>query len=64
MIHARNKIRAMYELSHPGTARDTEELNKMWKFLEKYYNQEKDMLIKQNTQLQQTNKELEAFILK
>lgn len=64
VIHAQNRIRAMYELTHPKTAHDAEELQKMEKILEKYYNQEKEMLIKQNTLLQQTNEELQNFILK
>ena len=64
MTHAQNRIRAMYELTHPKTAHDAEELKKMEKILEKYYNQEKEMLIRQNTLLQGTNEELQNFILK
>lgn len=63
MIHAQNRIRAMYELTHPKTAHDAEELQKMEKILEKYYNQEKEMLIRQNTLLQRTNEELEKHLL-
>lgn len=63
MRHAAFRIRAMYELTHPKTAHDAEELQKMEKILEKYYNQEKEMLIKQNTLLQRTNEELEKHLL-
>lgn len=63
VTHAQNRIRAMYELTHPKTARDAEELQKMEKILEKYYNQEKEALIKQNTLLQKTNEELEKHLL-
>ena len=63
VTHAQNRIRAMYELTHPKTAHDAEELQKMEKILEKYYNQEKEMLIKQNTLLQRTNEELEKHLL-
>lgn len=63
MRHAAFRIRAMYELTHPKTAHDAEELQKMEKILEKYYNQEKEMLIRQNTLLQRTNEELEKHLL-
>lgn len=63
MKHAAFRIRAMYELTHSKTAHDAEELQKMEKILEKYYNQEKEMLIKQNTLLQRTNEELEKHLL-
>lgn len=63
VTQAQNRIRAMYELTHPKTAHDAEELQKMEKILEKYYNQEKEMLIRQNTLLQRTNEELEKHLL-
>ena len=63
MIHAQSRIRAMYELTHPKTAHDAEELQKMGKILEKYYNQEKEALIEQNTLLQRTNEALEKHLL-
>ena len=64
MRHAAFRIRAMYELTHPKTAHDAEELQKMEKILEKYYNQEKEMIIKQNTILQKENEELSEYITK
>lgn len=63
MTHAQNRIRAMYELTRPKTANDAEELLKMEKILEKYYNQEKEALIEQNRLLQKTNDELEKYLI-